>query len=565
MVMHGFHCWHQVLRQLLPPALLAALALQSGAAVGQPLQPVRIPDVIYHHGRIITMDGQSSVAEAFAVAGERFVAVGSNADVQALAGRRTRQVDLQGATVIPGLFDSHDHLWNSAKFEFRGVDMIGVRSLSEMQARLRSAVARAKAGETVFTTLGWRVTPAPTRQDLDAVSADVPIAVVSSRQGKGVVNSAALKRLGISKASPVFGGMPVPVGADGEPTGAPPGYPASLQMMEALLPPLTPAVEDMMVTKAMARRNALGITSTRELSIWPQAVQALQRMGREGKLTVRMALGVEYPEQLATSRYLARLPPAKRVDPWVFIDCAGEEPWPPGSASLQDFTAYVRAVRKLGWRVAPHVSSDNARGVTFDQATDQTLDAYETLDRDAPLKGQRWYMEHVQFATPQEIERMARLGVIASVQFQGYRPPVPAPLPPERMAHQNPLRRFIDHGVVLIGGSDYTSPTADDPEPNNPFAAFYFYVTRHTVSGASLTPSERISREEALRIFTVNPAYATFQEHEKGRIGAGMLADFVILNQDLMTVPDEKIRATRPWATFVGGRQVYAAPGYPRH
>ncbi len=177
------------------------------------------------------------------------------------------------------------------------------------------------------------------------------------------------------------------------------------------------------------------------------------------------------------------------------------------------------------------------------------------------MNGQRWYMEHVSFATPAEMERMARLGVIVSVQDAGYEPPAAAPLPPERMAHQNPIRGFIDHKIVVIGGSDYTSPDADEREPNNPMIPFYFYVTRKTKSGEILTPSEKISREEALRIFTVNPAYATFQEKIKGQIAAGMFADFVILNQDLMTVPDEKILATRPLATFIGGRKVFSAPG----
>ncbi len=529
--------------------------------MGQQAPAIRSPDAIYHHGKIVTVNDAAEVAEAFAVSDDRFVAVGDNASVMALVGTGTRVVDLRGATVIPGLSDSHDHLWNSAKFEFRGVDMIGVTTVAEMQARLRAAIAKAKPGETVFTTLGWSISPAPTRRDLDAVSAEIPIALVGSRQGKGVVNSAALKRLGISKANPTFGGTNVPVDPAGEPTGAPPGYPTSLQMMEALLPPLTPEVEDMMVTKAMAKRNALGITSTRELSIWPQAVTALQRMRREGKLTIRMALGLEYPEQLATANYLGSLPEVKRDDPWLFLDAASEEPWPPGSASLEEFTAHIREVRRLGWRTGPHVGADAARGVTYDQATDQTLTAYEAIDSESSLSGQRWYMEHVMFATPAQMERMARLGVLVSVQDAGYEPPARAPLPPERMAHQNPIRGFIDHKINVIGGSDYTSPNAEEHEPNNLMIPFYFYVTRKTKTGEIVTPSEKISREEALRIFTVNPAYATFQEKIKGQIASGMLADFVILNQDLMTVPDEKILATRPLATFIGGRRVYAAPG----
>jgi predicted amidohydrolase YtcJ len=542
----------RLLSNLLPLAALS-IAGASHAAQGP------VPDAIYHHGKIVTVNGRSEVAEAFAVSGDRFVAIGRDTAILALAGTRTRVVDLGGATVIPGLADSHDHLWNSAKFEFRGVDMIGVTSLAQMQERLRAAVAKAKPGDTVFTTLGWSVRPAPTRADLDAVSTQIPVAVIGSRHASGVVNSAALQRLGISKANPFFQGVKVPVDKAGEPTGSPPGYPTSVGMMDALLPPLTPAAQDAMIKKGMAERNALGITSTRELAVWPQAVAGLQRMRREGKLTLRMALGLEFPQQAETAKHLAVLPPPRRDDAWLFLDSAGEEPWTPGTTSPADYTALVLEERRLGWRPAPHVSADLARGASYDDATDQTLAAYEAVDHDNPLSGQRWYIEHVPFATPAQIERMARLGLVVSAQYQGYEGV--GSMPPERMQLENPMRELLDHGIVVIAGSDYTSPTAEEHEPNNPMIPFYFYVTRRTHSGTTLSPTEKISREEALRVFTVNAARATFQEKVRGQIAPGMLADFVILNQDLMTVPDDEILTTRPLATFVGGRKVYAATG----
>ncbi len=359
---------------------VVAASLCTATAMAQQTQTARVPDTIYHHGKIITVNGGFEITEAFALSDDRFLAVGGNASVLALAGKRTRIVDLKGATVIPGFVDSHDHLWNSAKFEFRGVDMIGVTSLTEMQARLRAAVAKAKSGETVFTTLGWRIRPMPTRQDLDAVSTKTPIAIIGSRHASAVINSAALQRLGISKTNPLFKDVKVPMNKDGEPTGVLPGYPASLEIIDTLLPPMTPKVQDMVVKKAMAERNALGITSTRELALWPAAVTGLQRMRREGKLTLRMALGLEFPDQLATPKYLATLPAVKRDDHWLFLDSAGEEPWTPGTASLQEYTAILREERSMGWRAAPHVSSDAARGTSYDEATDQTLSAYQAVE-----------------------------------------------------------------------------------------------------------------------------------------------------------------------------------------
>ncbi len=390
-----------------------------------------------------------------------------------LATRRTRLVDLGGATVIPGLADSHDHLWNSAKYLYRGV---------------------------------------------------------------GVFNNSALRRLGVSRLSPVFNGVKVPVDKDGEPLGTSPGYPTGVYMIDALLPTLTVQQQNAMVTSAMAQRNALGITSIRELALWPEAVKALQRMRREGRLTVRMALGVEFPDQGRTAEHLAGLPPLRRGDPWLFLDAVGEEPWTPGSTHLNEFTQLVRDENRLGWRPAPHVGADLLRGISADDATDQTLAAYEAVDRESPLNGKRWYLERAPFATPEQMDRMAKLGLVISTQDAGYKPAADAPLPRERLEHYNPIRGFLDHNLVVIGGSDYSGPTAAEKDPNNPLIPFYFYVTRKSLSGEIKTPAEKISREQALRIFTTGVAYATFQEKIKGQIAPEMLA------------------------TFVGGRKVYSAP-----
>ena len=537
---------------------LAALAVVGGQA--RAAQPAG-PDAIYFHGKVVTLDPASHVEEAFAVRGDRIVAVGASAKIRALAAKGTRLVDLGGATVIPGLTDSHDHLWNAARYLYRGVDMVGVNALAEMQARLRTAVAQARPGEVVFTTIGWSLQPALTRRDLDAVSADVPIIAIASRRGVGVLNSAALRKAGISRETPVYMGVKVPVDASGEPTGASPGYPAAMLLMDAMLPKLTVAQQDEMVRREVAERHSLGITSVRELALWPEAVAGLQRLRREGKLGVRMSLGLEFPDQANSAKHMAELGTAKHDDPWLFIDSVSEEPWTPGAASLEDFTRLAQDLNRQGWRAAPHVNADMIRGGTADDATEKTLTAYEAADRDSALNGKRWYMEHAPSSTAPMMDRMAKLGVVISIQDMGFRPAAVAPLSPARMEHYNPVRGFLDHRLTVIGGSDYSGPTPAEREPNNPMFPFYFFVTRKTVNGAVLGVEEKISREEALRMFTVNPAYAAFQEKLKGQIAPGMLADFVILNQDLMAVPDEKILATHPLATFVGGRRVYSAPG----
>lgn len=535
-------------------------ALCAGLGGGAKAQSIG-PETIYFNGKVYTADDSLGTQTAFAVKGDRIVAVGPDAKILALGGEAARRVDLAQAAVIPGLTDSHDHFWNTGRFLVRGVDMIGVGSRTDLEARLRTAVAKAAPGEVVYTTSGWAVQPMPTRADLDQISSTVPIALIADRRGRSVLNSAAFHRLGISKKNPTFNGARVPVDKSGELTGEPPDYPFSLEMVKTLLPPLSPADEEKLLNQAMEERHALGITSVRDLAVWPDGVQSLQRLRAEGKLKLRIALGIEVPDLATTAAYLAKHAPPKRRDPWLFVDSVSEEPWAPGSTDEESFTRLIRAENRYGWRPAPHVSSDSHRGTSADEATEDALSAYEAANRDSSIKGKRWYIEHVPFSTPAQMDRMAALGLIVSVQSAGYIPTAVAPLPAERMAHQNPIRGFLDHKLVVIGGSDYLGPNPTTREPNNPFIPFYFYVTRKNRSGEVQSPTEKISREEALRIFTANPAYATFQESVKGRIAPGMLADFVILNQDVMTVPEDQILATHPLATFVGGEKVYTAPG----
>ena len=537
--------------------LLAGMLAVAGVAFGQVNST---PDTIYYNGKIITVDSKFSVEQAFAVKESEFIAVGTNTKIKALAGKGTRQVDLKGATIVPGLTDNHDHLWDATKYLRQGVDMVGVTSLAELQNRLRAAVAKAKPGEVVFTTTGWAIRPAPTRKDLDAVSAEVPIVVVGSRRGTGALNSAAFKLAGISKENLAFEGAKVRADESGEPIGNPPAYPQAILLMDKLLPPWTPEAQEEMIAQGMRERNSLGITSIRELQVWPEAVASYYRLWREGKLTLRIALGIEFPDQANTEKNLELLGVGVPFgDHWMRMDSVGEEPWTPGTMAAKPWTDLALAMNRLGWRPAPHVFADPARGTGPDEATNNTLDAYEAADRESSIKDKRWYLEHVPFATPAQMERMGKLGVVVSIQDAGYNQGFPIQLPQERFEHMNPVREFLDHKLVVIGGSDYGGPTPVEKEPNNPMIPFYFYVTRKSRTGEIVGADEKISREDALRIFTVNPAYATFEEKVKGSIQPGMLADFVILNQDIMTVPDEKLLETHPLATFVGGKKVFAA------
>src|SRR5262245_4025745 len=206
--------------------LLSVLVAESSVAQQGTNAP---PDAIFYNGKVITVDSGFTIAQAFAVRGDQYVAVGTNAAIQALAGANTRSVDLRGSAIIPGLSDNHDHLYNSAKV-MRGIDLVGATSTAEVVRRLRDGFAKSKPAETLFGSVGWR---APlTRKDLDQISADVPIVALRARRGAAVMSSAALKKAGISKDMQSYMGKEVPKDSSGELTGDTPDYPAGLFVVD---------------------------------------------------------------------------------------------------------------------------------------------------------------------------------------------------------------------------------------------------------------------------------------------------------------------------------------------
>ena len=547
-------------------AFLALFLIAAAGASGQPGNFVT-PDAIFYNGKIVTVDAGSNIQQAFAVKGEEFLAVGTTAKMRALAGKSTRLVDLHGSTVIPGLADNHHHVYASARVTWRGVDMVGVTTLAEMSNRLQQAVAKAKPGETVFTTVGWRIPDGrPNRRDLDQISTSVPIVAVRGRRGAATLNGAALKAAGITRENPSFEGVKVPTDSNGEPNGEAPDYPQAMLLLDKLIPPPSQAEEEELIIRGQREQNSLGLTSMRELTLWPQAMRAYSEVWRQGKLTLRVSMQMDLPFADRTVADLTKWGVGPGFgDHWLRLDSIGEEPYPPVTP-LKQFTDIAIAVNRLGWRFAPHVNggvAGNFRGTfSADEVLNNTLLAYEAADRDRSIRDRRWIVEHIPFATPDQLDRLAKLGVVVSLQAAGYNGGYEAAVRAvgkERAERQTPIRDMLDRHMIVCAGSDFGGPLPDDPHPNNPFRFFYYYVTRKTRDGMLLGPEEKISRAEALRLFTVNSAYATFEEKVKGSIEAGKLADFVVLSQDIMTVPDDQILATRALATYVGGRKVFSA------
>jgi predicted amidohydrolase YtcJ len=220
--------------------------------------------------------------------------------------------------------------------------------------------------------------------------------------------------------------------------------------------------------------------------------------------------------------------------------------------SAEKFRQAVMVMNRLGWRPAPHVNADDA--------LDLVLDGYEAADREKSIRDKRWVLEHATMLRPDQMDRAARLGVVISAQFQPYRGGAAQMqsfaryIGKRHVENMVPMRDMLDKGLIVSAGSDWGAGTT-----NNPFVPFYFNVTRKTEEGLVIGAAQRISRTEALRVSTINNAYMTYEEKVKGSIEPGKLADFVILSQDVLTVPEEQIRSIRPIATYVGGQQVFGA------
>ena len=537
------------------------------------------PDEIFYNGKIVTVDRAFHIQQAFAVQGEQIVAVGSNSAMRALSGPRTRLTDLRGHTVIPGLMDSHNHQYMAAMLS-RGVDMAGIASLNDMFSRLRQVVANAKPGEVILGAANWDVAAlaekrAPTRAELDQVSADHPILVYRGR-GAAYLNSAALKAAGITRDTKTIAAIPIPVDSNGEPTGQFNTPPSVLRTIAGRFVPPPPFEEsDARLLKVIQQQHAVGLTSIRDLDLRPEGMRAYWNLWKEKKLTMRVSMGLDVvstnwdklddilkawgvgPRVLETT--LWQLPGVDSISEFAvdstdgsmreaYLNPAGE--FGRTRITPDQMRQAAMTVNLYGWRLAPHTIGDHT--------LDFLLDAYAAADAESSIKNKRWVVEHVPFVQPDQMDRMAKLGVLVSANIQGYmgNEGVVRNLGQARADHQAPMREMLDHHVIVGTGSDWPGDG-----PDSMFVNMGFYVTRKTKDGNISGDAQKITREEALRIATNNNAYMTFEEDAKGSIEAGKLADFLILDKDIMTVPEDEIGSILPLATYVGGQKVFSRPG----
>lgn len=524
-------------------------------------------NIVLYNGNIHTMDPSHPRATALAIAGNRIAAVGDDAAMRALLGRDGQAVNLEGRTAVPAFTDSHLHFM-SWGLSLRQIDLAGVPALEEALGRVAARAEATPAGQWL-TGRGWdhslwRGGGFPTRHDLDGVAPHHPVWLRRKCGHAGWANSRALALAGVTAATPDPPGGAIEHDAGGEPTGI--LKDTAMDLVSSLIqePTLAEAAEAIQAATAAAHRHGLVNVHTME---GPAAFRAFQHLHAGGELQMRVLIQIPEENLEAAVRLglrsglgdeRLRIGGVK-----IFADgalgartAAMLAPYEgyPGDRGIViadggALTAMVRQASRAGLAAFVHAIGDRANR--------DVLDAVEASRRAGEGLHLRHRIEHVQILHPDDVPRLARLGVVASMQ------PLHATqdmlladaLWGDRCAGAYAWRSVLDSGAVLAFGSD--APVED----LSVIAGIHAAVTRRRPDGSpgpeGWIPQERLSAEEALRAYTVGAAYAGGEEAIKGSLSPGKLADVAVLSRDILAIPPDEILETEVVATLLDGRFVY--------
>ncbi len=540
---------------------------------------VETADLVLKNGNIYTVNEHQPRAEAVALKGERIVFVGSNRDVQRYVGQNTRVVDLHGNTVLPGMTDSHHHL-SGVGFREMTLNLEGTTGLEDFLTKVRGRVDQAKPGEWVtgrgWIETFWKPPVFPTRWDLDKVAPNNPLILTRADGHGAVVNSAALRIAAIDKSTPnPFGGEVSKDKQTGEPNGM--LLDAAQNLVRRHIPPTAPEDAERAIILGVKRDLELGWCQIQDAGGSYQDVDLYKKLYGEGKIKLRIYKAVYGPGPNAQrlikegpivgafeNRFTVRTIKVVSDGALGSRGAALLEPYsdaPDTSGFLtvkeEDLLPMLKEALRQGIQVETHAIGDRANRFILDEY-EQAFNAVSTDQR--KIAEPRWRVEHAQIVNPADIPRFAKLGVIPSMQPShaiGDLHFAPSRLGMKRLAGAYAWQSFIKSGVVVPGGSD--APV----ERGEPMIEFYAAVARKDqkgFSGEGWHPEEAVSREQALKMFTIWPAYAAFEEKLRGSIEVGKLADFTILSADIMKIPEMDILRTRCVMAVIGGEIVYQIP-----
>ena len=548
-------------------------------------------DTIYYNGKIVTLWDKQPVAQAVAIRDGKFLRIGSNADVNGTAGPRTEKIDLGGRTVLPGLNDSHTHPIGAALSEQDGPVPV-MHTIADIQAYIRAQATKLPRERLIFVPKVYstrlKERRYPTRQDLDAAAADRE--VMADNGYASVLNSVLLKKLNITRDTPQPANGKIIKDERGEPTGLILG---ATQLLGALRRTRPPTSSDMLrALETMQKRySEVGITSTIDRGQGSDGFRVYQELYRQGKIQVRTYVTYRISAQGTPAQVRAEIERIPFVTGW------GDEWLKVGSlktvidGGILIGTAYMREPYGMNTKIYGYVDPDY-RGVLavpkeniFEMArvaaelgwqmtahstgggsTDILLDSYEEASRKIDITKRRFTVTHGNFPNADAIARAKKLGVVFDCQPAWHHLDGPAlkdVFGPSRTAHFLPLKSLFDAGVTVAGGSDHMIrlDSREAINPYNPFYGMWMAVTRRMADGAVLNPEQRISREQALKMWTINGAYLSFEENIKGSIEPGKLADFVVISKDFLACPEDEIKEIEALLTVVGGKVTHRKPG----
>jgi predicted amidohydrolase YtcJ len=546
---------------------------------GSPIQDAwRYPDTVVVNAKVITADARFSIAEAIAVRDGKFVAVGSTADILALCSPRTARIDAKGATVLPGLIDTHVHVEAAGLLNYT-ISFDGVTSVADALARVEAMTKRIPKGDWLRGAIWHPIAQMKekrflTRWELDQVAPDHPVCLPVGHFT--LVNSLALERAGITRDTPDPPGGQIHRDTEtGEANGV--LEEGAEDLVEALVPPWSREVRIKQLKEAMAHLNSFGITSAISAAVNPTDLRLHHAICRQREATLRLSmmyaptgglnptLSLEQWEMLLSTMgassdfgddWLSYSGVKLQVDGGMTLRTADTREGYPGDPDYHGVTVVtqerlnqlVAIANRYDWRVAAHAVGD--------AAVDKILDAYEYADKQRSIRGRRFVVLHASLVHRDQMERAKALDVRIDAQsafLWDKAATVTKHLGRKAAERAIPMRTLID-----VMGLDLLAQGTDYPvNPLDPFINMYVMITRKDINGDVYGPEEAITREEAIRLYTSAAARYAFAEEKVGSIEPGKHADLVILSGDPLTAAPEELKRIQALRTIVGGRTVY--------
>jgi predicted amidohydrolase YtcJ len=546
--------------------LLAALTAAVVSAPARAQAPMA--DTILVDGKVITLDDASSVAQAIAIRDGKILTVGSSEDIRKRAAATTRIIDLGGRTVVPGLMDSHIHALRAGLTYSVELSWIGVPSLAKGLDLIREAARTAPPGAWIKIGGGWTELQfpekrGPTIDELVAAAPDRPV-YVQRLYNTAWITPAGIKLMKLTPESEIPSGK-AEKDASGNLTGVFTGLNRTFNFFTAKIP--GPSFSDQVAgtRKYFRELNRLGMTAVNDFpggGMFPEDFRAMQTLWSKGEMTLRVTFHISSNSQhtLDDFKALTVFTPMNYGDDMLRYRGIGESltqgiydgstvglPYNPSAKDWDEFCTVAKWAAERGINVHQHAASDRAAA--------KILDCFEAVNRDIPIAGMRWQIAHIENASDETLRRMKALNMGWAVQdrlvYSGQI--VLKVLGPEASKRAPPIKTALKMGLHVAGGTD-----SDQVAPYNPFVSIRWLLDGKVIDGTPMrSPEESPNREEALRMYSRNSTWFTFDEDKRGSLEPGKFADLAVLSDDYMTMPVEKVGELHALLTLVGGKVVY--------